>query len=193
MPIHRPLSRKASSRHYGTWLQLALLLSSLAITILGIHWLKQGHLPVFWTSLGLGPSYLNWCEQRVKSLYIFEANVNANESQSTQISMASRHLQVAVLYESQGTWIWKQNETERKLDYLRVEKWFAKFCQVDAKPMDNPLSTPKQTVFEAEFLNGKHLNLYKNGEGFEIRGRSFQSEALHQGLRELLAFGGETK
>ena len=191
MPIHRSPYRK-TLRHRGTWLQLTLLLSSLGITILGIHWLKQDHLPVFWTSLGLSPSHLNWCEQRVKSLYIFESNTSASESQNTKISMASRHLH-AVLYESQGTWIWKQNETQRKLDYLRVEKWFAKFCQVDAKPMDNPVSTPKQTVFEAEFLNGKHLNLYKKGQGFEIRGQFFQSEALGQGLKELLTFGLETK
>ncbi len=154
------------------WFKIVFLSMSLAMVILVIVWLRQGHLPAFWTSLGLDSNRFNWCEERVKSLYIFDLK--------------------ARLYEAQGVWYWEQERENRTLDYLRVEKWFAGYCQVDSKTVE--VVSPDQksrVVFEAEFLNGDHLILHKKGDYFEIRGQFFQSEALRRGLKELLAFGSK--
>ena len=151
------------------WLKLIFLLTSLAITVLAIVWLKQNHLSAFWTSLGFGSNRFNWCEERVKSLYVFNLE--------------------AKLYEFEGVWYWKENSEARVLDYLRVEKWFARYCQVDAKVIDFVnLDQKSRVFFEVEFLGGNRLVLYEKGDYFEIRGQFFQSEALRTGLKELLAF-----
>ena len=151
------------------WFKLVFLFASLGVTIFAIVWLKQDHLSAFWTSLGLNSSRFNWCEERVKSLYVFDSK--------------------ARLYEDGGVWHWKQKNENRTLDYLRVEKWFARYCQVEADIIDvvNP-DQKSRFVFEVEFLNGDHLILHEKGDYFEIRGQFFQSEALRRGLKELLAF-----
>ena len=33
-------------------------------------------------------------------------------------------------FEEDGRWLWKMKEETFELDYLRVEKWFIKYCQI---------------------------------------------------------------
>ncbi len=151
------------------WFKVVFLLMSLVVIIFAIVLLKQNHLSAFWTSLGFSSNRLNWCEERVKSLYVF--NLEAR------------------LYETEGVWHWKQKNENWTLDYLRVEKWFARYCQVDADTVDFvDFNQESKVVFEVEFLNGDRLSLHERGNYFEIRGQLFQSETLRRGLKELLAF-----
>lgn len=153
------------------WFKLILLSTSLTATLLAIFWLRQGHLSVFWTSLGLDSGSINWCEERVKSLYIFDLK--------------------AKIHEINRTWQWKQKNRNRTLDYLRVEKWFAGYCQVDANIVTTAHSQKSRVIFEVEFINGDHLVLREKGDYFEIRNKVFRSKTLRRGLKELLAFGPE--
>ena len=157
-------------------IRLALLIVSLIATIFAITWLKKGHMDAFWTSLGLENSArLNWCEERISDLYFFETS--------------------GKLYEEKGLWLWQQDGGDRVLDYLRVEKWFAKYCQVDFSEDIEIASTGKfRPVFEAQFIDGERLTLYISESGlFKARDRVFASETLRQALKELLAFAPKMK
>jgi hypothetical protein len=150
--------------------KLSVLLTALFATLAGIYLLRQGHMDAFWTSLGMNRgNRLNWCEERVGTLYFYDSK--------------------AKLTEKAGKWMWVNGE-EVLLDYLEVEKWFAKYCQV---PVDaNPTMSKErlgQPVFEAQFINGQRLTLHSDGGStFQIRDQVFRSETMRQALQELLAF-----
>ncbi len=150
-------------------IKLVSLLTALTCTLVAIFWLNQGHMSQFWTSLGFKNQHLNWCEERVSSLYFYEQN--------------------AKLYEKSGEWFW-QGQTEIPLDYLRVEKWFAQYCQIPFEKVEAPLiATRGIPVFEALFLDNERLTLYTDTDGtFRFRDEFFKSETLRQAIKELLAF-----
>ncbi len=151
--------------------QLFALFSALTATIVAIYWLKQGHMDAFWTSLGISrsDSRINWCEERVDTLHFYETG--------------------SKLLEKDGKWMWVGN-TEKELDYLRVEKWFARYCQIPVDPITAPTESGAQAVFEAAFIDGGRLSLYEFPSGsFKVRDQVFNSETLRKGLKELLAFG----
>ena len=95
-----------------------------------------GHMDAFWTSLGFeNTARRNWCEERVGQLYLFETS--------------------GKLYEEKNRWLWHQDGEDRLLDYLRVEKWFAKYCQVDfSEEIDSSMAVDFRPVFEAQFIDG---------------------------------------
>ncbi len=150
------------------------LLSALTATIVAIFWLKQGHMDAFWTSLGVDRSgtRLNWCVERVDSIYFYETQEK--------------------LFEEEGRWLWKMKAGTQELDYLRVEKWFAKYCQIS---IDEKLQTSENPVrftpvFEAQFIDGSRKTLSQtNSDLFKIDSHQFRSETLRKGIKELLAFG----
>ena len=154
-----------------TLAKLVALLTALTATILAIFWLDQGHMSSFWTSLGLnkGGTRINWCEERVSSLYFYGPQ--------------------AKLVEKAGKWTWSQ-QFEKELDYLRVEKWFAKYCQIPVdKKLDSQGPQADQPLFEAQFIDGNRLSLYTDGQNtFRIRDKVFESETLRKAIKELLAF-----
>lgn len=157
-------------------IRLILLITSLIATIFAITWLKKGHMEAFWTSLGFeNTARLNWCEERVGQLYLFETS--------------------GKLYEEKNRWLWQQKGEDRVLDYLRVEKWFAKYCQVDFSKETDPAGTENfRPIFEAQFIDGQRLTLYRSESGlFKARDRVFASETLRQALKELLAFAPKMK
>lgn len=150
--------------------KLVALLTALTATIVAIFWLKQGHMDAFWTSLGIDRSgtRMNWCQERVGQLMFYETK--------------------AKLVESKGQWLWDQGE-QKALDYLRVEKWFARYCQIPVEA-GSTQTMPGKPVFEAQFIDGTRLSLYSDGEKtFRIRDKVFQSETFQRALKELLAFG----
>jgi hypothetical protein len=152
-------------------LKLVLLFTSLCATIVAIIWLRSDHMEAFWTSLGIGGHRINWCEERVESLYLFESSQK--------------------LFEVKNQWMWMDSDGDsRTLDYLRVEKWFAQYCQVDFnEPEVAPADGPFQPVFEAQFIDGGRITLYQNQAGlFKARNQIFASETLRQAIKELLAF-----
>ena len=162
-------------------LKLAALLTALTFTIVAIFWLKQGHMGSFLTSLGFqSGDRINWCSERVKSIYHFESG--------------------AKLLEKEGKWIWRyKDKSEKELDYLRVEKWFARFCQVpfteapNTEAEDWVEATP---LFEVEFLGSQRTtisDLHYTDHAFLIGKREFQSETLRKGFKELLDFGEENQ
>ena len=157
--------------NYKVIAKLFILISALSITLLAITWLRQGHMDAFWTSLGIdrGGPRLNWCKERVESLYLYESKLT--------------------LIEKNAKWLWKGHE-EAPLDYLKIEKWFAEYCQV---PLDVDMTvgqTPSQPVAEVVFIDGQRLSIFSNGaSGFKIQNDIFASEKFRQGLKELIDFG----
>lgn len=81
-------------------------------------------------------------------------------------------------------------EDPQALDYLRVEKWFAKNCLAPLDK-DQPQSLDEAHPFvEVEFVDGTRMSIYQGEPGhFRIRDKVFASETLRQGLKELMAFG----
>lgn len=156
-------------------LRLILLMLSLTATLSAIYWLKSDHMEAFWTSLGIPTGQrLNWCEERVAQLYHFESGDK--------------------LLEEKSQWLWvDQNKKRQVLNYLEVEKWFARYCQVDYQSIEDAPG-PFRPVFEAEFIDGGRLTLYQSEEGlYRIREQIFASETLRQALKELLAFANKMK
>lgn len=152
------------------WLRVGLLAVALTMTIIAMTLLKQGHMSAFWTSLGFNPTgqRINWCSERVGSIYLYENK--------------------AKLHEEGGKWLWEQTFSV-PLDYLRVEKWFAQYCQVDIQTVTGSESGSAVPVFEAKFINGEHMTLYSYANGdFKMGDQVFKSETLRQALKELLAF-----
>lgn len=155
-------------------IKLVALLSALTATIVAIFWLNQGHMDSFWTSLGVDRrgTRLNWCVERVDSLYLYESQEK--------------------LIEEDGQWLWQKGDQSQELDYLRVEKWFAKYCQI---PIDEKLDasknrSPFKPFLEARFIDGSRKTLSVAGStSFRIDSHLFRSETLRKGIKELLAFG----
>lgn len=156
------------------WLKLTLLTISLSATLIGMYWLKQGHMSSFWTSLGFHNQNqrINWCSERVGAIFLYDNK--------------------AKLYEEAGKWLWQQSNLNTPLDYLRVEKWFAQYCQVDIDKLENVEAESPIAVFEAQFIDGDRLTLYSYPNGdFKMRDQVFKSETLRQALKELLAFANK--
>lgn len=156
-------------------LKLAALLTALTFSVAAIVLLKQGHMNTFWTSLGFPTGdRLNWCSERVHSIY--------------HIPSGSK------LLEKEGKWIWQYPDRgEKELDYLRVEKWFARYCQVPFEGESSDAGEKLPPLFEVVFVGEDRLNIFGADHEFSIRNREFSSETLRNGLQELLAFGDEIK
>jgi hypothetical protein len=160
-------------------LKLAALVTALTVTLVAIIWLKQGHMDAFWTSLGFQTGdRLSWCSERVRSVYHFQSGDK--------------------LLEKNGKWIWGfENGDEKVLDYLRVEKWFARYCQVpfqEVGPEQKAKLQKTEPLFEVQFIDSNRLTIFTIPEietGYSIGNRPFQSETLRNGLQEFLAFGGK--
>lgn len=126
----------------------------------------------FWASLGLSHNEqrLNWCDERVQSIHFYNKD--------------------AKITEESGKWLWKSNDTV-VLDYLSVEKWFAKYCLL---PVVEPqLSGDSQAqgapLFEALFVNGERLTFHQiDDEHVRLKGKVYRSKILREALKELLAF-----
>ncbi len=155
--------------------KLVILLTALSATVIAIFWLKQGHMDSFWTSLGVSRSgaRINWCTERVQSLYIYGSQEK--------------------LVEESGKWLWRSGSTRVELDYLRVEKWFAKYCQAEIdlpQVEDNVDNEGTSPLLEVIFVDGSRRTLFfRPPTGFEIGNQQFDSETLRKGIKELLAFG----
>jgi hypothetical protein len=151
------------------WIKLVALLTALSATIVAIFWLKQSHINSFWTSLGLGSeARINWCSERVESLYFYDAKVK--------------------IYEHEAKWYLK-SDSEKELDYLRVEKWFARYCQIAILRSDDKPRDEAKADVEIQFINGERLTIFTFPDSnFRINKLIFKSETLRQGLKELLAF-----
>ncbi len=162
-------------------IKLAALLTALTFTICAIIWMKNGHMNAFWTSLGFETGdRISWCSERVQSMYHFESG--------------------SKLLEKDGKWLWQdKDKSEKELDYLRVEKWFARYCQVpfaEISDSDEWESSNQKPLFEVAFIDSDRSTIFgRSDEGtvFKIQNREFQSETLRNGLQELLAFGDEIK
>lgn len=155
--------------------KLVALMTALTATVVAIYWLKAGHMNAFWTSLGVdrSGSRLNWCDERVGTLYIYRGS--------------------SKLTEKDGQWFWI-GETEKQLDYLRVEKWFARYCQIPVDEVAEQKQEQSEPIFEANFINGTRLSVYQYPSGhFLINQKVFKSKVFEKGLKELLDFGEENQ
>lgn len=158
-----------------TAVKLVSLLTALTATIVAIFLLKQGHLSSALTSMGFQKpgTRLNWCKERVASLHIYDTPLT--------------------LVEKQGQWMW-DGEPPHELDYLTVEKWFARYCQI---PVEAPIegakgetSKPMQAFMEVVFVDGQRTTLHwDQDKHFKIGKNEFISETLRQGLKELMTYG----
>ena len=116
------------------WMNFVALVSGLVLCIFFIFMMKSEHGRQFWSSLGFGGDgdTLNWCSNRVQTL-----NLPLNNGS---------------LVEESGKWLWKAPDLpDVELDYLSVEKWFAKHCQFPIKKVAMGLSAVAISELERNF------------------------------------------
>ena len=151
------------------WLSILVLITSLSATIAAIYLLKSGHMTQFWTSLGFQAkeNILNWCDERVHSIYFYEKD--------------------AKIIEESGKWFWRSSE-DVTLDYLTMEKWLARYCHLAVAPAK--ISDGETTaLFEVEFINGDRVSFHGlDDDHIQVRGTIYQSPTLRKAFKELLAF-----
>lgn len=155
------------------WFKIGVLVLALSATMVSIFWLKQGHMAQFWSSLGFrdGSTLINWCDERVSTVHFY--------NKSGKIT------------EEAGKWLWRsKGKTDVTLNYLDVEKWFAKYCQVPFESVQEAQATDAgEPILEMVFITGDRLSFHKMGESqYKIRGKVYESKSLREALKELLAF-----
>lgn len=150
------------------WAGLASLIMGLAATLFFIYLLKADHGNQLWASLGFGQQgqTLNWCSNRVASL-----KVNGAEG---------------TLKETDGQWRW-DGPTDSKLNYLAIEKWFAKYCQISIAPIDfKDFGSQLVPLIEVGFVDGESTVFYDLGQNrLQVDEHIFKSSKLQKGLLEL--------
>jgi|GEM_PF-2220775 len=158
------------------WLNFVALSSGLVLCIFFILMLKSEHGRQFWASLGFGSDgdTLNWCTNRVQTLKL-------------PINNGS-------LVEESGKWLWKAPDLpDVELDYLTVEKWFAKHCQIPIKKVDfQDFNSRLLPLIEVEFVDGETAIFYDLGkERIQMDTFIFRSEAFQKAFQELQNFSPE--
>lgn len=157
-------------------IKLVSLATALSATVVAMMWLGEGHMNDFWASLGVdrGGQRLNWCKERVSSLYFYDDQ--------------------AKLLEREGKWFWSKKRNLRELDYLRVEKWFAKHCLAKVEKVEAHLEIVPMPLFEVVFIDGERLTIHQYPDGsFEILNQVYKSNSLSDGVKELLAFDNQVE
>jgi len=154
--------RNLGSRY---WFALFSMVLGLGCTLFLVGNLRSDHGNQLWTSLGFGADSrtLNWCDNRVSSLGVPELN--------------------GKIYESEGQWLWKGSK-QKTLEYLAVEKWFAKYCQIPIKRISiKDFTTPLTPRLEVSFVDGESLTIFDLGENrIQINEHIFESSQLQKGL-----------
>lgn len=158
---------------FGYWFKLATLALAFSITIVCIYWLRDGHISQALHSMGVGGQgqVLNWCDQRVRSMVHIPSG--------------------AKIMESDSKWKWFGYHTDEVLlDYLSIEKWLAKNCQLPATPVENQVGGAAVPLLEVEFITNERFVFYDLGDGLiRARGQVFKAPTLREAVKELLAFG----
>lgn len=148
------------------------LVLALGMTIYCIYLLNQGHLTDFMGSLGMGEysKTFNWCTNRVTK-------------------MESLSKTTWTLEEKDKKWLVSTNGGEPlTLDYLAVEKWFAKYClvRIQVYRNENLLDKHLEPFAKAQFNDGTLARIYTlEGDVFQINEVIFKSPQMKEGLAEL--------
>ena len=141
------------------------------MTILSISWLKGGHGNQFLTSMGLGDEEqrLNWCSNRVASMTLSQKGSS--------------------IVEKSGKWLWLGTH-EVELNYLDIEKWFAKYCQLNIKKVQfSDFNSPLNPILKVEFIDGEAATFYDLGEKrIQVQDQIFKSATFDKAIKELLDF-----
>ena len=163
--------------------KLNFLVLGLVLVIFGISSLRNRGLPSGVAELfGAAPgaassstasSSLKWCETRVRSL------IQPSGFQLEQKGMK---------------WI-GETETEKELNFIAIEKWFGRHCQLLVNPV--ALEAAEKTQFNpilfVQFIDQTaHAFGYKEGGVYTWRGQTFRSEQLDLALKELKDLVGLT-
>lgn len=150
--------------------KITTILGALAMTVYCIYLLNQGHLTDFLGSVGSPYSEtLNWCSNRIVKIEAYN--------------------QTWTLEEKDKKWmITKGDQTPQTLEYLDVEKWLAKYCQVHIQIYRNSslLDKPITPIAKAYFNDGKTALISVLGENtYQIADVSFKSIEMTEGLADL--------
>ena len=96
----------------------------------------------------------------------------------------------ASITEEAGKWLWK-SDTDVLLNYLSMEKWLARYCQLPIKKVPfKDFNAPMSPLLEVKFISGETATFYDLGEGrFQLQDHIFSSPDLDKAMKELLAFG----
>lgn len=150
------------------------LMIALSATLYAVTLLNTGHMNDFWISLGLGKANqsLNWCRERV-------VKISGTNDAGTW-----------TLFEEKQEWlIGKNSDPVQKLDYLEVEKWFAKNCIINIEIYKN-ISILDMAILPfgvAHFNDGTNAKIISLGnEGvYQINEVIFKSKDWTQALEDL--------
>ena len=150
------------------------MLTGLSACVFFIFLLKSDHARQFWASLGLGSQVemLSWCSERVSKVS-FPSNGGG------------------VVSEVDGKWQWESTDGQTQLDYLAVEKWFARYCQTPIESIAlERFDTRLLPLMEVEFIDGNSGTFYDLGQGrIQWKQQIFKSPSFQTAFEEILRFG----
>ena len=150
------------------------------LSLYGMYLLRSDFGIHLFEALGFSPHskhFVSWCRERV-----------------TRIELPT--LPRVMIFEENHQWKARQGTPREtfELDYLRMERWLAKYCQVKVdKNHDSSqlLNAPLQPLLKVEFVDGVKKTLFRVGEHYlQLEGRVFSSLELEGGLKKLDAFLG---
>lgn len=165
-------------------IKLNFLVVGLFLVLFSIHSLNKNGLPAGLSALFGGAKHggqqpnaslkkINWCDTRVQAL------VQPEGFQLEQVGMK---------------WFAKREE-EKEVDFIRVEKWFGKYCSIKGLFIEEASELPLETfkpAFFIKFIKGEVQALGRNDEGVYLwKGQAFTSEELDGALKELAQLVGD--
>jgi hypothetical protein len=168
----------------STIIKVNFLVIALGLTIYTIYALQtRGLSPEVRALFGLSPNIaateggaagdtsaytkLNWCDTRVVSL------IRPNEFKLTQVD---------------SNWVY-ETTAQKVVDFIAVEKWFARFCKVPAQNIGKETNLTKEAFspfLMVKFVNGTIEVMRRNLHGvFDWRGQKFTSPEFEGAVDEL--------
>lgn len=82
----------------------------------------------------------------------------------------------------------KKGPKAREVDFIAVEKWFGRNCDLKVRPIEQASEklTQLTPALKVDFIKGKPMTFYRADNGaFYFRGRTFASEQLGKALKKL--------
>lgn len=155
--------------------KLNFLLLGLGLTIYFIYGLNaKGLSPGVLALFGIAPaqtvgslteSTWTWCDTRVTALIRPDEKFKLSQEGSR--------------------WV-VEDQSPREVNFIAVEKWFAKFCSVPAKSIEANAGEGFRPSMMVKFVNGQVEVLRQNDDGvFLWKGQAFAAPQMLEALEEL--------
>ncbi len=158
--------------------RIAIMMSALTACIIAMVYLRSNTGPKIFETMGFKPvskNYLSWCQERV-------TEISTTGKDKVQIN------------ETKGKWLVSKDINHKEINYLKMEKWLAEYCQVKIVHVEKQdfFKQKLESLFRVKLKNEDKFTFFKVGEDkFQVRSLIFQSEELEKGFNELSVILGK--